>query len=112
MPDEATKQKTMTKVQNDVNEIIGKDYDYVLSNLGEPNSTTYWIDKDNIDNLKTLRCIEDFSRCKFGLFTRMYQMEESTNSALYLKLKDKVVKKAQNVDYSRSEYLIENFGQI
>ena len=51
----------MTKVQNDVNEIIGKNYDYVLSNLGEPNSTEYWIDKSKIDNLETLDDIEDIT---------------------------------------------------
>ena len=54
LPDEATKQKTMTKVQNDVNEIINKDYDYVLSNLGEPNATSYWIDKTKVENIDTL----------------------------------------------------------
>lgn len=100
LPDEATKQKTMTKVQNDVNEIIGKDYDYVLSNLGEPNSTAYWIDKSNIDNLETLDDIEDITDINL-VYLKNVLNEGVNSSALYLKLKDKVVKKAQIVDYSR-----------
>ena len=43
LPNEATKQKTMTKVQNDINEIKDKDYNYVLNNLGQPDVTSYWI---------------------------------------------------------------------
>ena len=100
LPDEATKQKTMTKVQNDVNEIIGKDYDYVLSNLGEPNSTAYWIDKSKIDNLETLDDIEDITDINL-VYLKNVLNEGVNSSALYLKLKDKVVKKAQIVDYSR-----------
>ena len=38
--EEATCQKTMTKVQNNVNEIIGKDYKNVLENMGRPYCTT------------------------------------------------------------------------
>ena len=48
--DEATHQRTMTKVQNNVSEIIGKDYKYVLENMGRPYCTTYYID---IDKVKT-----------------------------------------------------------
>lgn len=104
LPDEATKQKTMTKVQNDVNEIIGKDYDYVLSNLGEPNSTAYWIDKSKIDNLETLDDIEDITDINL-VYLKNVSNEGINSSALYLKLKDKVVKKAQIVDYSRGNII-------
>lgn len=104
LPDEATKQKTMTKVQNDVNEIIGKDYDYVLSNLGEPNSTSYWIDKSKIDNLETLDNIEDITDINL-VYLKNVLNEGINSSALYLKLKDKVVKKAQIVDYSRGNII-------
>lgn len=99
LPDEATKQKTMTKVQNDVNEIMGKDYEYVLSNLGEPNSTAYWIDKSNIDNLENLDDIEDITDINL-VYLKNVLNEGINSSALYLQLKDKVVKKAQIVDYS------------
>lgn len=104
LPDEATKQKTMTKVQNDVNEIIGKDYDYVLSNLGEPNSTSYRIDKSKIDNLETLDDIEDITDINL-VYLKNVSNEGINSSALYLKLKDKVVKKAQIVDYSRGNII-------
>ena len=59
--DEATCQKTMTKVQNNVNEIIGKDYKYVLENMGRPYCTTYYIDMDkvkDISNIEELNNIE------------------------------------------------------
>lgn len=36
---EAIQKNTMTKVQNDVNVIMDKSYDYVLENMGEPYST-------------------------------------------------------------------------
>ncbi|MCC3867674.1 hypothetical protein [Terrisporobacter mayombei] len=100
LPDEATKQKTMTKVQNDVNEIKNKDYDYVLSNLGEPNATAYWIDKSKIDSLDTLDDVENLE--DINLVYMKNVSDENTNStSLYLHLKDKVVKNAQIVDYSR-----------
>ena len=58
LPDEATKQRTMTKVQNDINEIIDKDYKYILSNLGEPNATAYWIDKSKINDIENVEDVE------------------------------------------------------
>lgn len=101
LPDEATKQKTMTKVQNDVNEIINKDYDYVLSNLGEPNATAYWIDKNKIDSLDTLDDAENLEDINLVYLKKV--SDENTNStSLYLHLKNKIVKNAQIVDYSNS----------
>lgn len=99
LPDEATKQKTMTKVQNDLSEILDKDYNYVLSNLGEPYSTTYWIDKAKIENLETLDEIENLANINL-VYLKNVSNEDTNSSALYLQLKDKVVKKAQIVDYS------------
>ena len=101
LPDEATKQKTMTKVQNDVNEIINKDYDYVLSNLGKPNATAYWIDKNKIDSLDTLDDAENLEDINLVYLKKV--SDENTNStSLYLNLKNKIVKNAQIVDYSNS----------
>ncbi|MDU4860100.1 MAG: hypothetical protein E6356_05620 [Terrisporobacter othiniensis] len=101
LPDEATKQKTMTKVQNDVNEIINKDYDYVLSNLGKPNATAYWIDKNKIDSLDTLDDAENLEDINLVYLKKV--SDENTNStSLYLHLKNKIVKNAQIVDYSNS----------
>ncbi|WP_434797306.1 hypothetical protein [Terrisporobacter vanillatitrophus] len=103
LPDEATKQKTMTKVQNDIDEIINKDYDYVLSNLGQPNATAYWIDKNKIDSLDTLDTLYDVEDLKdINLIYLKDISDENTNStSLYLHLKDKIVKNAEIVDYSR-----------
>lgn len=101
LPDEATKQKTMTKVQNDVNEIKNKDYDYVLSNLGEPNAATYWIDKNKIDSLDTLddvKSLEDISL----VYLKNVSDENVDKTSLYLHLKNKIVKNAQIVEYSNS----------
>lgn len=101
LPDEATKQKTMTKVQNDVNEIINKDYDYVLNNLGKPNATAYWIDKNKIDSLDTLDDAENLEDINLVYLKKV--SDENTNStSLYLHLKNKIVKNAQIVDYSNS----------
>lgn len=99
LPDEATKQKTMTKVQNDVNEIINKDYDYVLSNLGEPNATSYLIDKTKVENIDTLEDIEDLTDSNL-IYLKKVSNEGTSNSALALQLVNKVVKKVQIVDYS------------
>lgn len=100
LPDEATKQKTMTKVQNDVNEIIDKNYDYVLKNLGKPNVTSYWIDKNKVDNLKTLDDVEKLTDINL-IYMKNVSEEDANSSALYLQLHDRVVKKAQIVDYSK-----------
>lgn len=101
LPDEATKQKTMTKVQNDVNEIINKDYDYVLNNLGKPNATAYWIDKNKIDSLDTLDDAENLEDINLVYLKKV--SDENTNStSLYLHLKNKIVKNAQILDYSNS----------
>ena len=101
LPDEATKQKTMTKVQNDVSEIINKDYDYVLSNLGEPNATAYWIDKNKIDSLDTLDDVEDLKDINL-IYLKNVSDESANSTSLYLHLKDKIVKNAQIVDYPNS----------
>ena len=58
LPNEATKQKTMTKVQNDINEIKDKDYNYVLNNLGQPDVTSYWINKDDVNDLNSVFDLE------------------------------------------------------
>lgn len=101
LPDEATKQKTMTKVQNDVNEIINKDYDYVLSNLGKPNATAYWIDKNKIDSLDTLDDAENLEDINL-VYLKNVSDENANSTSLYLHLKNKIVKNVQIVDYSNS----------
>lgn len=101
LPDEATKQKTMTKVQNDINEIMNKDYDYVLSNLGQPDATAYWIDKDDINNLNRISDFKDITDINL-VYLKDVSGEDSNSSALYLQLINKEVKKVQIADYSSS----------
>lgn len=99
LPDESTKQKTMTKVQNDINEIINKDYEYVLSNLGEPNVTSYLLNKNKLSNIDKIDDIEQLTNINL-IYLKNVSEEGANSSALYLTLKDKVVKKAQIIDYS------------
>lgn len=99
LPDEATKQKTMTKIQNDLNEVVGKDYNYVLSNLGEPYATSYLIDKTRVENLDNLYKKDDLHEINL-IYLKNVSNEDTNSSALYLHLKDEVVTKAQIIDYS------------
>lgn len=99
LPDEATKQKTMTKIQNDLNEVVGKDYNYILSNLGEPYATSYWIDRTRVENLDNLYTKEGLSDINL-IYLKNVSNEDANSSALYLHLKDKRVTKAQIIDYS------------
>ncbi|MEG0854977.1 MAG: hypothetical protein RSG52_00710 [Terrisporobacter sp.] len=104
LPNEATKQQTMTKVQNDNSEIVKKNYDYVLSNLGEPNVTTYWTDIDNIDKITSIEDARESANMDL-LYFKNLSNEESENSALYLRLEDDIVKTVQNIDYSKTDML-------
>lgn len=101
-PEQSTIEQTMTKIQNDASEIINKDYDYVLSNLGEANVTTYWAD---IKNLKTIETVEDAKKMSnIDLFYfKNVEDEEEQNTALYLRLHDRVVKNVSSIDYSKPE---------
>ena len=55
---EAIERNTMTKVQNDVNVIMDKSYDYVLQNMGSPYSTIYSLKIDNINDFKDVNKIK------------------------------------------------------
>ncbi|WP_297134338.1 hypothetical protein [Terrisporobacter sp.] len=109
MPDEATKQKTMTKVQNDIDEIKDKDYEYVISNLGEPNVITYGIDKDDIYEIEEVEDVRALGEVSLAYYKNVSE-DESTKSALNIYLKNDVVQKAQSVDYI-SEDLIEDMDK-
>lgn len=99
LPDEATKQKNMTKVQNNINEIISKDYDYVIGSLGEPDVTSYAIDKRSLNEVESINDIEKLTDINL-IYLKNVSDEDVNSSALYLQLKDKIVKKAQIVDSS------------
>lgn len=99
MPDAATKQKTMTKVQNDIDEIIDRDYEYVLNNLGEPNITTCWIEKSEIDSVESIEDIKSLGDINL-LYFKNIANDSSNKSALLLQLEDDIVSKVQSVDYT------------
>lgn len=96
--DRAKQQQTMTKVQNDVNEIMSKDYEYVLKNMGTPYSTTYWIDKEKISEAKT---IDDLNHT--GIIGMIYPKYTTNNeldgSALYIELNNNQVVEVQTYDF-------------
>ena len=104
--DDITKQRTITKVQNDVSEIMGKNYEYVLKNMGSPYYTTYYIDSNKIKSMN-IEKIDDLE--KNSNVVLVYPKDENNNeidkSALYIELyNDKVI----NVQtYKLSEYYIE-----
>lgn len=102
VPEESTIEQTMTKVQNDASEIINKDYEYVLNNLGEADVTTYWTNIDNIKSLETIEDAQKITNMDLFYFKNVYD-EEDKNTALCLNLKNKIVKTVQSIDYSKSE---------
>ena len=101
LPNEVTKQNTMTKVQNNVNEIIDKDYEYVLNNLGQPSATAYYIDKEKLNDIKTLSQIETMGETNL-VYLKDVCDEDAKSSALVLQLENKKVAKVQMADYSVS----------
>ena len=112
MPDAATKQKTMTKVQNDIDEIIDRDYEYVLNNLGEPNVTTSLIESSEIDSVESIDDIKALGDINLLYFKNI--ADDSTDkSALLLQLKDDVVSKVQSIDYTYDDIPLEiNKSQV
>ena len=94
--DEAKQQQTMTKVQHDVNEIMNKDYNYVLDNMGTPYSTTYWVDKITIEKIDNLEEINN------GYMAMTYPKYTTDNkidgSALYIELNNGKVIEVQTFD--------------
>lgn len=94
--DEATQQRMMTKVQNDVNEIIDKDYKYVLKNMGEPYCTTYYIDMENIS---TLEKFNETSNLRL-IYPKYTAEDELEGSALYIELNNNKVIEVQTYEFS------------
>ena len=87
--DKATQQKNITKIQNDVSEIMGKNYEYVVDNIGNPYMTTYYIN--------TKEYIEYEHLDKTGILENLniemvYPKDGYESSALYIDIsKNKVV---------------------
>lgn len=87
--DKATQQKNITKLQNNVNEVIGKDYSYVRFNLGKPYATTYYVNLDNYNEVNEI----DLNELEENLNAQMiYPKEGYESSALYVQIsKNEVV---------------------
>lgn len=102
--DDITKQRTITKVQNDVSEIMYKDYEYVLKNMGMPYYITYYIDSKNIKNMN-IEKIEDLE--KNSNVVLVYPKDENNNeidkSALYVELYNNKVINVQTYKLSESD---------
>lgn len=87
--DKATQQKNITKVQNDISEIMGKDYEYVINNMGKPYLTTYYINTEDYKNYKGLDSQQLLSELNLEM---VYPKEGYESSALYIDIeKNKVV---------------------
>lgn len=95
--DEATHQRTMTKVQNNVSEIIGKDYKYVLENMGRPYCTTYYIDIDKVKNISNIEELNSIENIRL-IYPKETNVDESENSALYMQLDNYIVKEVQTYE--------------
>lgn len=97
--DEATQQRMMTKVQNDVNEIMNKDYEYVINNMGQPYCTTYYLDMDNINNLENMDETDNL-RLIYPKYTAEDKFE---GSALYIEIHDDKVVEVQTYEFSETD---------
>ena len=95
--DEATCQKTMTKVQNNVNEIIGKDYKYVLENMGRPYCTTYYIDMDKVKDISNIEELNNIENIRL-IYPKETNVDKSKSSALYIQLDNNIVKDVQTYE--------------
>lgn len=95
--DKATQQKNITKVQNDISEIMGKDYDYVVKNMGKPYLTKYYINIDKFKNCKNLDFNQLLSKLDIEL---VYPKEGYESSALYVDIDNNKV-----VDVKTNEFV-------
>ncbi|RDY23374.1 hypothetical protein CHF27_008395 [Romboutsia maritimum] len=109
--DKATQQKTMTKVQNDVNEIMNKDYNYVVKNMGVPYCTTYYISADSIkkdiDTIEKLNKVTNI-RLVYPKYTSDNKMEKS---ALYIEINKNKVTEVENYDFSTRDINKESYNK-
>ena len=100
---EAIEKNTMTKVQNDVNVIMDKDYDYVLKNMGNPYSTVYSLKVDDIDvfkDLEKMKNVENVEVLSKGLVYPKYTSDyKFSGSAIYIGLKDDKVNRVETCDF-------------
>lgn len=95
--DEAIYQKTMTKVQNNVNEIIGKEYEYVLENMGHPYCTTYYIDIDKVNDINSIEGFNSIEDIRL-IYPKEANVNKLKDSALYIQINNNIVKEVQTYE--------------
>lgn len=102
---EALERGTMTKVQNDVNVIMDKNYNYVLKNMGSPYSTIYSLKVDNKEDFKNIEKIKDVDIGKIDIlstgllypkYTSDYKLD---GSAIYIGFDNKKVNQVETCDF-------------
>lgn len=110
VPKKALQQRTMTKVQSNVNEIIGKNYDYILNNMGLPYSTTYSINEKDLNYAKNSIATESIDKDdiknvdSIGLLYPNYTSNNKTDgSAIYITIRDDKVVKVQTCTFDDFE---------
>ncbi|EQF26079.1 putative lipoprotein [Clostridioides difficile CD160] len=108
----ATQQKTMTKVQNDVNEIMSKDYNFVIKNMGIPYNTIYYIKPKDLKESDTMQDINTSSYMTL-VYPKYTGNNELDGSALYIDInKNKVVNVETNSFSSQSNITIDADSSI
>ena len=100
--DKATQQKTMTKVQNDVNEIMSKDYDYVVKNMGLPYCTTYYINLNDVKYTNTIEELNQISNVRM-VYPKYTSDNKLDKSALYIELNKNKVTEVETYDFSNRD---------
>lgn len=92
--------QTMTKVQSDVNEIMNRDIDYVLENMGTPYSVTYSVSIDDYDSMEDLKDMEDIEIVSKGfLYPKYISDDQLDGSAIYIIFKDDRVSEVETCDF-------------
>ncbi len=95
--DKATQQKNMTKIQNDISEVIGKNYNEVIDSMGKPYITSYYVNTKNYKEYKSLSDEQLLNKLNIEL---IYPKEGYESSALYLDIKNNKV-----VDVKSNEFV-------
>lgn len=98
--DRVTQQKTMTKVQNDVNEIMNKDYKYVIKNMGVPYITNFYIDNSQLQNIDNALDLPYNVDAKL-VYPKSVKNDDVEGSAIYINIKSNKVSEVKTGIFSK-----------
>lgn len=106
IPKKVLEQRTMTKAQSNVKEIIGKNYNYILENMGKPYSITYSVKRDKLSDFQKEIDLGKFEEKDnkniegIGLLYPKYTSDNDIDtSALYIIIKNDKVTKVETCDF-------------